>query len=81
MVAANIGDTRTYVFGIGTSVNHYLLAEMAHLGRGFVRFIDSTEKSDDVAITFAKKLETTVMTDITIDWAGIQASEVTPAAA
>jgi len=79
MVAANIGQTRTYVFGIGTAVNHYLLAEMAHLGRGFVRFVDPTEKNDEVAVAFARKLDTTVMTDISIDWGEVKVTDMTPA--
>lgn len=80
MVSANIGRTRTYVFGIGTAVNRYLLAEMAHLGRGFVRFVDPTEKNEDAATAFAKKLDTTVMTDLAIDWGDVKVSEQTPAA-
>lgn len=78
MVAANIAQTRTYVFGIGTSVNRYLLAEMAHLGRGFVRIVDPTEEASEAAVAFAKKLEATVMTDISIDWGTLSVSDTTP---
>lgn len=80
MVAANIGKTRTYVFGIGTSVNHYLLSEMAHQGRGFVRVVDPTENSQDAAMGFANKLRNTVMTDVAIDWGDLKVSDVTPEA-
>lgn len=80
MVATNIGQTRTYVFGIGTAVNHYLLAEMAHVGRGFARFVDPTEKNEDAAMAFAHKLKTTVMTDVRIDWGTLAVTEQTPAA-
>ncbi|OJU20964.1 MAG: hypothetical protein BGN89_19105 [Alphaproteobacteria bacterium 64-6] len=79
LVAANIGQTRTYVFGIGSAVNHYLLNEMARVGRGFARVVDPTEKGGDAAIAFARKLEATVMTDVTIDWGDVKVSEVTPA--
>lgn len=79
MVAANTGRTRTYVFGIGTAVNHYLLNEMARVGRGFVRMVDPTEKGSDAAFSFARRLQATVMTDVTIDWGDVRASEVTPA--
>lgn len=80
MVAANIGQTRTYVFGIGTSVNRYLLTEMANVGHGLARIVDPTEKGSDAAITFAKKLQSTVMTDIAVDWSDVGATDVTPAA-
>ena len=54
-MTSQIGQARMHVFGIGTAVNHYLLAEMAHLGRGYARFIDPTEKSHDAAISFARR--------------------------
>jgi Ca-activated chloride channel homolog len=74
-----IGKARTYVFGIGTAVNHYLLAEMARIGRGYARFIDPTEKSSEVAIAFAQKLKSPVLTDISIDWGDLKLQDVTPA--
>ena len=39
----NIGDARIYAFGVGTSVNRFLLSEMGKKGRGFARFMDPTE--------------------------------------
>lgn len=80
MVSANIDQTRTYVFGIGAAVNRYLLAEMAHQGRGFVRFVDPTEGGHDAAMAFANKLKNTVMTDLAIDWGNLQVTDMTPAA-
>ena len=41
--------------------------------------VDPTEKGGDAAIAFARKLEATVMTDVTIDWGDVKVSEVTPA--
>ncbi len=80
MVAGNIGRTRTYVLGVGTAVNRYLLAEMAHQGRGFMRIIDPTEKVEDAAAQFASRLSTTVMTDLSIDWGALKVSDVAPVA-
>ncbi|MGB1539330.1 MAG: VIT and vWA domain-containing protein, partial [Rickettsiales bacterium] len=74
-----IGKARIYAFGIGTSVNRYLLSEMGRAGRGFARFIDPTEDTEDVAIELANKLESPVLTDIAIEWDGILAGHVTPA--
>ena len=62
MVADNIGRAHTYVLGVGTGVNRYLLAEMAHQGRGFMRIIDPTEDREEAAVAFAKKFDMTVMT-------------------
>ncbi|TAN68018.1 MAG: VWA domain-containing protein [Methylobacter sp.] len=79
LIAEKIGTARIYAFGVGTSVNRYLLEEMANMGRGFARFIDPTETADDVAIQLAGKLENPVLTDISIDWGDLQASDITPA--
>jgi Ca-activated chloride channel family protein len=73
-----IGNARIYAFGIGSSVNRYLLDEMGRAGRGFARFIDPTEAPEDVAIELANKLESPVLTDISIDWGDMNVSHVTP---
>ncbi len=80
MVSRNIGKARTYALGVGTAVNRYLLGEMAHHGRGYVRFIDPTEDVEEAAAGFAKKIANTVMTDVEIDWGDLEVSDVVPAA-
>lgn len=79
MINEKIGSARIYALGVGTSVNRFLLEEMANSGRGFARFIDPTEKADDVAIQLAGKLESPVLTDISIDWGDLTVNDVTPA--
>jgi Ca-activated chloride channel homolog len=78
LINEKIGTARIYALGVGTSVNRFLLEEMANSGRGFARFIDPTEKADDVAIQLAGKLESPVLTDISIDWGDLTVSDVTP---
>ncbi len=73
-----IGNARIYAFGVGTSVNRYLLDEMGRRGAGFARFIDPTEDVHDAAISLAQKLNAPVLTNINIDWGDMQVSEVTP---
>ena len=77
-ISAAIGDARIYAFGIGTSVNRYLLTEMARKGRGFARFVDPTEDGHVSAIAMASKLETPVLTDIRIDWGKLAVGQVSP---
>lgn len=78
-IASTMGQARIYAFGIGSSVNRYLLSEMGRRGRGFTRFIDPKEDVHDAAISFAKKLNAPVLTDIEIDWGDINVEDVTPA--
>jgi Ca-activated chloride channel family protein len=74
----NLGDTRIYAFGVGTSVNRYLLTEVARVGRGFVRYMDPTESIDEVAKTLAGRLQSPVLTDISIDWGRLSPTQVNP---
>ncbi|MBK8815173.1 MAG: VWA domain-containing protein [Methylococcaceae bacterium] len=77
-ISEKIASARIYALGVGTSVNRFLLEEMAAKGRGFTRFIDPTEKSDDAAIQLAGRLESPVLTDIVIDWGDLEVSETSP---
>ena len=63
-VASSVGRGRLYAFGVGSSVNRYLIAEMARLGRGISRTIDPTADGNAEAIKFASRLKTPVLTDI-----------------
>ncbi|MGV7222072.1 MAG: VIT and vWA domain-containing protein [Nitrospinales bacterium] len=78
LISGSIGDARIYSFGVGTSVNRFLLSEMGRMGRGFVRFMDPTEEMNDVAHELAIKLESPVLTDIDINWGNLKVSQVTP---
>jgi Ca-activated chloride channel family protein len=51
---------------------------MARRGRGFARFIDPTESSHQAAVALAQRLEAPVLTDIAIDWGGLNPQGVTP---
>ncbi len=77
LVARSVGTGRLYAFGIGASVNRYLIAEMARLGRGLSRIIDPTQ-GEEAVIAFADHLRTPVLTDITLDWGGLSVADVTP---
>lgn len=78
-MASRLGSARVYAFGVGTSVNRYLLSEMARRGRGFARYIDPTETSFEAARDLAERLDAPVLTDIRIDWGGLRPEGVTPA--
>lgn len=69
-VREQLGDARLFAFGVGGGVNRYLLDELAHAGRGFVRYMDPSESVTGVATEMARKLETPVLTDVSIEWGG-----------
>jgi len=72
------GDARIYALGVGSSVNRYLLDEMAIAGHGFARYIDPTQNIEDSAIQFANYLSTPVLSDISIDWGNLKPHHLTP---
>jgi len=78
LINEKIGNARIYAFGVGSSVNRYLLSEMGRAGSGFARFIDPTEDVNEVAIELAKRLEAPLLTDIRINWGDLGAKGVTP---
>jgi Ca-activated chloride channel family protein len=77
LIARDLGDARIFAFGVGTSVNRYLLAEMARMGRGFARFIDPAKDVNDAAIALARRLEAPLLTDIEVDWGELNISGIT----
>lgn len=74
-----MGDARVYAFGVGNSVNRYLLEEMAHRGRGIARYVDPTEEGYEAARALAARIDAPVLTDIEIDWNGVTVEGVGPA--
>ncbi|MFZ4790298.1 MAG: VIT and vWA domain-containing protein [Candidatus Competibacteraceae bacterium] len=78
LLKASLGAARLYAFGVGTGVNRYLLSEMGRVGRGFTRYMDPTEDQEKVAGELAERLQSPVLTDIQIDWGGIEVSDPSP---
>jgi Ca-activated chloride channel family protein len=62
------GTTRVFSFGIGRSVNRYLLDGMALAGRGEVEYALSKEVGEKVATRFYDRINAPVLTDVEIDW-------------
>ncbi|MEM9765527.1 MAG: VIT domain-containing protein, partial [Pseudomonadota bacterium] len=73
-----LGDARIYALGVGSSVNRYLLEEMAREGRGHVRYVDPTKDVEADARALAERIATPVLSDIRIEWGGLGASETVP---
>ncbi|UWQ04984.1 VIT and VWA domain-containing protein [Aliiroseovarius crassostreae] len=78
-IREQIGQARIYAFGIGSSVNRYLLDAMAEEGRGYVRYVGLDEDAMEVAEIMAANLKTPLLTDIEIDWGELEVSDMTPA--
>lgn len=61
---------RLYSFGVGSSVNRFLLDRLAEVGRGLGRVIRQDEPTQEVAETFFRRINNPVLTDIEVRWEG-----------
>ena len=78
-IADNIGDSRMFSFGIGSSVNRYLLSRAADIGRGHATWVLLHESPEGKVEEFYERIARPVLTDIEIDWGSMNVSEVYPA--
>lgn len=79
--AMNLGETRVFSFGVGSSTNRFLLDRMARLGRGVAAYVAVNDPESDgarVMDRFFDRIERPVLRDVTIDWNGANVSDVSP---
>jgi Ca-activated chloride channel homolog len=61
---------RLYSFGVGSSVNRFLLNRLADVGRGTVQVVRYDEAPDPIADKFFKQINNPVLTNIEVKWLG-----------
>ncbi len=71
-------NARIFSFGIGGSVNRFLLDKMAEAGRGEVEYVALNDDGSTAARRFHERVRNPLLTDITVAWEGVAASEVYP---
>jgi Ca-activated chloride channel family protein len=71
-------NARVFAFGIGNSVNRFLLDGMSRYGRGETHFVTLGEDGSIAAKKFHERVRTPLLTDIEIDWNGLEVSGVSP---
>ncbi len=71
-------NARVFSFGIGSSVNRYLLDKMAEAGRGEVEYVSLKDDGSTAARRFHERIRNPLLTDISIDWAGLPVTDIYP---
>ncbi|MEK7405407.1 MAG: VIT domain-containing protein [Acidobacteriota bacterium] len=71
-------NARVFSFGIGSSVNRFLLSKMAEYGRGEVEFVGLNDDGSAAARRFHERVRSPLLTDISVDWAGLPVTDVYP---
>ena len=71
-------NARVFAFGIGESVNRFLLDKMAEAGRGEVEYVALNDDGSAAARRFHERVRNPLLTDISIDWNGLPVADVYP---
>ena len=79
-VHSRIGDSRIFGFGVGNSVNRYLMERMAQAGRGVVAYLGLNDSARTVMDDFFARVSRPALTDVEVDWGGMAVTEVYPQA-
>jgi len=78
-VRGRIGNARLFSFGVGSSVNRYLLDGLAEEGRGEVAyFLPGSEVGTEVG-KFYDRIRSPYLTDVELVWSGVEVADVYPA--
>lgn len=73
-----LGASRIFSFGIGSSVNRYLLDRMAKLGKGTVAYIGLDESAGQIVDLFYDRISHPALADVTVDWGDMEVSDIYP---
>ena len=71
-------NARVFSFGIGSSVNRFLLDKMAEAGRGEVEYVDLNDDGSAAARRFHERVRNPLLTDIAIEWNNLPVADVYP---
>jgi Ca-activated chloride channel family protein len=73
-----LGSSRIFSFGVGSSVNRYLLEHLAKLGSGAVAFLGPNDSPANVMDAFVERIAHPALMDLKFEWGGMDVSEVFP---
>jgi Ca-activated chloride channel family protein len=71
-------NARVFSFGIGQSVNRFLLDKMAEEGRGEVEYVALNDDGSAAAKRFHERVRSPLLTDISLDFGNMQVADVYP---
>ncbi len=80
LIRSSLGEASFFAFGIGSSVNRYLIEGIARAGSGEAFVVTGEKEAGEIASTFRKYISTPVLTGIEIDFQNFDAFDVQPSA-
>ena len=77
-IEQHLGATRIFSFGIGSSVNRYLMDHMAKVGRGAVAYLGPNDSAARIMDDFIERIRHPALVDLQLDWGGAMVTEFFP---
>jgi Ca-activated chloride channel family protein len=78
LIRENLNEMNFFAFGIGSSVNRYLIEGMARAGRGEPFVVTNQGEASQTAEQFAEYIKSPLLTDIEVTLQGFDAYDVEP---
>jgi Ca-activated chloride channel family protein len=78
-VQRTIGAARIFSFGVGNSVNRFLLDGLATEGRGAAAYLGLDDSAGAVMGYYFDRISRPALTDVGIDWGALEVRDVYPA--
>lgn len=78
LIHSELTDSRIFSFGVGNSVNRYLLDHMAKMGAGAAAYLGLQDNPDEVMQAYFDRISHPALTDIKVDYPNMQVSDVYP---
>jgi Ca-activated chloride channel family protein len=74
----SLGASRIFSFGVGSSVNRYLLDRMAKIGKGAVAYVGLDDSAAEIVDQFYDRISHPALADVVIDWGSMEVADVQP---
>lgn len=78
LIRKNLGDANMFAFGIGSSVNRFLMEGMARMGMGEPFIVTKPEEAQAAADKFRTYIQSPVLTHVRVDFGGFGAYDIEP---
>ncbi|HOE65554.1 MAG TPA: VIT and VWA domain-containing protein [Candidatus Hydrogenedentes bacterium] len=77
-IQENAGTARVFAFGIGNSVNRFLIEGMGRLGRGASEIVSLESDADKAVARYIDRVKDPLLTDLSVAFDGVKVSDVLP---
>jgi len=78
LIHESLNTTNFFAFGIGSSVNRYLIEGIARAGQGEPFVVTRPDEADAAGDRFRRYIESPVLTNVNVDYHGFDAYDVEP---